>query len=160
VSPRVDVSMTDEEINRFLEVPRTGVLATLGRDGWPHPVGMWFARPDEESISMWAYRKSQKVVNLTRDPRCSFMVEHGESYDSLKGVLIRGRARLVDSEDDIYSIGVALHERYTVPATGIAVEHGPEAVLRRQATKRTGIIVPIEQVASWDHSKLGGGGYT
>ena len=151
--------MTGEEIDRFLEAPRTGVLATLGRDGWPHTVGMWFARPDEKSISMWAYRKSQKVLNLIRDPRCSFMVEQGESYDSLKGVLIRGRARLLDSEEDIYSIGVALYERYTLPATGIAVEQGPETGLRRQATKRAGIIIPIEQVASWDHSKLGGGGY-
>ena len=149
--------MTSEEIDRFLEVPRTAVLATLGRDGWPHTVGMWFARSDDggPTLTMWAYRKSQKVVNLRRDPRCSFMVEYGESYDSLKGVLIKGSARLTESEDEVYEIGVALYERYTLPATGIAVEHGPELELRRQAAKRTGIILPIEQVASWDHSKLG-----
>jgi PPOX class probable F420-dependent enzyme len=156
VSPKVDVSMPSEEIDRFLDVPRTGVLATVGRDGWPHMAGMWFARSEggPQALSMWAYRKSQKVVNLRRDPRCSFMVEAGDSYDSLKGVLIRGEAQLLDSEEDIYSIGVALYERYTLPATGIAVEHGPEIELRRQAQKRTGIVVPIERVASWDHSKL------
>lgn len=158
MSPRADVSMTDEEIVAFLEAPRTASLSTLGPDGGPHIAGMWFApvtsSPGE--LHMWAYAKSQKVRNLERDPRCAFMVEEGCTYTDLRGILVRGEARLVDTVDEVYEIGVELYERYTLPATGVAVDQGHQVEIRRQAGKRKGIVLALDRVASWDHSKLSG----
>lgn len=156
MSPRVDVSMSDDQIREFLEQPRTAVLSTNGRDGFPHAAAMWFSTTFDKTpgFQMWAYRKSQKIVNLRRDPRCAFMTEQGDSYDTLRGILARGHARLTDDEDEVYAIGVSLYERYTLPATGIAVSEGAEVELRRQAAKRTGIVLEAERLASWDHSKL------
>ena len=154
MSPRRDVAMTADEIRTFLAPPRTGVLSSLGKDGFPHSVAMWFV-PDIEGgeVRMWAYRKSQKVVNLQRDPRCALMVEEGMGYSELKGILVRGRARVIDDPDEIFEIGRRLYEIYTLPATGIPSEAAEEE-LRRQAGKRNGIVLPLERVASWDHSKL------
>lgn len=150
--------MSDEEIAAFLDTPRTGSLSTFGPDGFPHLAGMWFALVGGSKIElhMWAYAKSQKVRNLERNPRCAFMVEEGVTYSNLRGILVRGQARLVEAVDDVYEIGVRLYERYTLPATGVSVEQGPELEIRRQAVKRKGIVLGLDRVATWDHSKLAG----
>jgi PPOX class probable F420-dependent enzyme len=147
--------MANDEIWRFLASPRTAVLSTLGKDGFPHSVGMWFV-PFEESreLHMWAYAKSQKIQNLVRDPRCSVMIEEGDGYDALKGVLVQARAHLVDDLSEIEFIGRQLYERYTYPVTGIEVDAGPHLEISRQARKRKGIVIPMQRIASWDHSRL------
>jgi PPOX class probable F420-dependent enzyme len=153
MSPRRDVSMTPEEIAAFLLPARTGVLTTLDRGGWPHSTGMWFA-PDRGEILMWTYKKSQKAKNVERDHRCAFLVEAGDSYDELSGVLIRGPARISDDFEEVADVGTRLYERYTLPVTGLPVADGPLVEIERQARKRVAIVVPMEDVASWDHSKL------
>jgi PPOX class probable F420-dependent enzyme len=146
--------MTREEIASFLDQPLNAVLSTLARDGGPHAAGMWFAATDED-VRMWTYAKSQKAMNLRRDPRCSLLVEDGIAYDELRGVLIRGRASLIEDLDDIVAIGKALYDRYTKPRTGMAVEDGPIVEIERQGRKRVGISLALEGVASWDHRKMG-----
>lgn len=146
--------MSPAEIAAFLKTPRTAVLSTNGKDRYPHCAGMWFVADDSE-LRMWTYAKSQKAVNLRRDPRCAFLLEDGMDYSELRGVLVTGDIRLITNHEDITRIGVELYERYTLPATGIAASQGPQAEIERQAHKRIGLALPLERVASWDHSKLG-----
>ena len=153
MSPRPDVSMSDEEITAFLQPARTGVLTTLDRDGWPHSTGMWFA-PDEDRLLMWTYAKSQKARNAMRDPRCAFLLEDGVAYNELSGVLVRGTVRISDVFEEVADVGHRLYDRYTLPTTGLPYEQGPNIEIERQAHKRVAIILPMEDVASWDHSKL------
>ncbi len=154
MSPRADVSMTPDEIATLLALPMTGVLSTLDRSGAPHAAAMWFT-PNERELRMWTYAKSQKAVNLRRDPRCAFLVEEGTAYNELRGVLVKGAARLVTDYDEILAIGTALYDRYTLPATGVEALAGPIAEIERQARKRVGIVLSLDNLASWDHSKLG-----
>lgn len=146
--------MSSDEVARFLAEPRNAVLSTLDKSGAPHAAGMWFAVAGPE-ILMWTYAKSQKAVNLRRDPRGALLIEDGVAYDELRGVLVTGTATLIETFEDIRSIGIALYDRYTKPASGIAVEDGPIAEIERQARKRIGISLPLGDVASWDHRKLG-----
>lgn len=152
----MDVSMSPTEIGDFLAEPRTAVLSTIGADGIPHSAGMWFV-VDASRILMWTYAKSQKAVNLMRDPRCAFLVEAGVGYHELRGVLIRGIASLLTSYEDIVAIGRSLYDRYSLPFTRVPVDDGPIVEVERQARKRIGVSLPLERVASWDHAKLGGG---
>lgn len=103
---------------------------------------------------MWTYAKSQKALNLRRDPRCAFLVESGRDYATLRGVLIRGDARLVSDYSHIVAVGKGLYERYTLPVTGIAYEGAAATEVERQARKRIGVEVPFTRLASWDHAKL------
>lgn len=146
--------MTEDEIHRFLDAPRTAVLSTVGVDGIPHSVGMWFVRAGQE-VRMWTYAKSQKVRNVRRSPGIGFLVEDGRSYSELRGVLVRGEAMLIEDREPVEEIGRLLYARYTFPLTGVPVEDGPIEEIRRQATKRVGIVLPLERVVSWDHGKLG-----
>jgi PPOX class probable F420-dependent enzyme len=140
--------MPDDEVRALLGEPRSGILTTLSADGWPHPSAMWFV-DREDGIWMWTYAKSQKAVNLRRDPRCSFLVEAGEMYGELRGVILRAKARLVTDYDDIVEIGKDLYERYVLPRSGAPYEGAPRASVEQQAHKRVGIVVPYERVASW-----------
>jgi PPOX class probable F420-dependent enzyme len=151
---RLDISMSVPEVHAFLEVPDTAVLSTLGKGGFPHCAGMWFV-PTGDELQMWTYAKSQKAVNLRRDPRCAVLIERGEGYTELRGVLVRGEVGVVEDHDAIVQIGTALAQRYTVPATGEAAARPPEVEIERQAAKRVGLVLPLERVVSWDHSKLG-----
>ena len=150
---RIDISMAPAEIDSFLQAPHTAVLSTTGRGGFPHLVGMWFL-PAGDELQMWTYGKSQKVHNLRRDPRCALLIEAGDSYTELRGVLVRGEARIIEDHEEILHIGTALADRYSVPATGEAAKRAPEEEIERQAAKRVGLAVPMKRVVSWDHSKL------
>lgn len=145
--------MSAAEVADYLQVPRNGVLTTLGREGWPHPTAMWFV-PEAGRLLMWTYRRSQKAVNLFRDPRCAFLVEDGTAYNELRGVLIQGRAELIEGSEDIVAIGRSLYERYTLPATRLPVDEEPLVEITRQAAKRVGVAIPFERIASWDHRRL------
>ncbi len=146
--------MTPDEIADLLSRPMTGVLSTLDRAGAPHSAGMWFT-PHKDELRMWTYAKSQKAVNLRRDPRCAFLIEEGTAYNELRGVLVKGAATLLTDYDEVVAIGTALYDRYTLPATGVEALAGPIAEIERQARKRVGIALSLDNVASWDHSKLG-----
>jgi hypothetical protein len=102
---------------------------------------------------MWPYGKSQKVKNLERDPRCSVLVESGEPYQDLKGVLIRGRAEVVREFDQVFSLGKEIYQRYFFPRNGISLEDGGAEGIRKQSEKRVCVVITPERVASWDHGK-------
>jgi nitroimidazol reductase NimA-like FMN-containing flavoprotein (pyridoxamine 5'-phosphate oxidase superfamily) len=70
--------MTEAEVRRFLDGARTIILNSIGLDGVPHPMPMWFAVEDDGAVVMTTFAKSQKVKNLERDPRVSLLAEDGE----------------------------------------------------------------------------------
>jgi len=147
--------MTDDEIAEFIERSRTATMATVLPDGRPHLVAMWYAVVDGE-IWFETKAKSQKAVNLRRNPRASFLVQDGDTYDSLRGVVVQGEVDLVDDTPDVLEIGNALHARY-----GSAYGDDPDAyraVIVQQAPKRVGILLPMQHVFSWDFRKLSGTG--
>jgi PPOX class probable F420-dependent enzyme len=152
--PRLDISMSREELDGFLAVPDTAVLSTMGRRGFPHCAGMWFV-PVAGELHMWTYAKSQKAVNLRRDPRCALLIERGVGYTELQGVLVQGEVQMIEDHDAIVQIGMALSERYTLPAAGEAAMRPAEVEIERQAAKRVGLALPLARLVSWDHSKLG-----
>ena len=142
--------MTDAEMRAFLEVGRDLQVASINADGTPHLVTMWYAMHDGE-IAFWTYAKSQKVVNLRRDPRLTVLVATGEVYEQLKGVSITGHAELVEDPEDVMRYGEAVYERYWGPLNDTAREG-----VRAMGSKRVVIVVKPEKIVSWDHSKLGG----
>jgi nitroimidazol reductase NimA-like FMN-containing flavoprotein (pyridoxamine 5'-phosphate oxidase superfamily) len=155
MSRRDQITMDAAEIAGFLESQRVVTCATNGRGGWPHLMPLWFVVRDGELWS-WTYAASQKVRNLERDPRATLQVETGESYDQLRGVMIRSNAVIHRATDDVAALGTEIFRRYTGGPGG---ELAPEVLemVGRQATKRVGLqFVPDGEPATWDHRKLGG----
>jgi PPOX class probable F420-dependent enzyme len=147
-SQRERIRMTDDEAAEFLATERTVQVASIGPDGTPHLVPMWFTVIDGR-IAFWTYAKSQKALNLRRDPRVTCLVEAGEAYGELRGVSITGRAEMADDYDTVFEVGAAVYARYQGDMTD-ASRKGVE----NEARKRIAVFVNPVKVASWDHRKL------
>ncbi|WP_063050623.1 PPOX class F420-dependent oxidoreductase [Nocardia arthritidis] len=149
VNQRAQIVMSDTEITDFLRRSRIATLATIGPQGTPHLTAMWYALIDGE-IWFETKAKSQKAVNLRRDPRITCMVEAGDTYDQLRGVSIEGRAEIIEDAGKLFAVGVSVWERYTGPYSE-EVRPMVEAMLHKRVAVR---VVP-ERTRSWDHRKLG-----
>jgi PPOX class probable F420-dependent enzyme len=148
---RAQIRLSDDEATALLNGSRTLHVATINTDGSVHLVPMWFAVVDGAPV-FWTYTRSQKIKNLERDPRITVMVEAGEQYNELRGVQIRGRAKLSVDKDAVIDIGERLYTRYFGPLDEAAREG-----VAYSARKRTRVSVEAQKVVSWDHSRLGGG---
>jgi PPOX class probable F420-dependent enzyme len=154
MSRRDQITMTVEETRAFLEAGRDLQVASLNADGTPHLVTMWYL-VDGDDVCFWTYGKSQKVVNLRRDPRLTVLVATGDVYEELRGVSIAGRAEIVASGPEVLEFGIALFPKYWPPVSDDLVRAGVEA----QAKKRVVIRVKADTTVTWDHSKLQSGLY-
>ena len=145
---RERIRMTDAEVAEFLAIERTLQVASIGPDGLPHLVPMWFT-VIAGRIAMWTYAKSQKAANLRRDPRVVCLVETGDTYSQLRGVSITGRAELHDDYDIVFDVGARLYGRYQGDMT-----HASRAGVEAESRKRIAVFVTPEKTVSWDHRKL------
>ena len=155
---RKDISMTDSEVLDFLtDGSKVLQVATIGKDGMPHLAPMWYAM-DGNRIVFRSFTKSQKIVNLMRDPRLSVLTEEGDTYAKLRGLSIRADAELVTDPDYIVEIYRKLAGRYPFfgdDPTNMTADDA-EAAFGRFAPKNTAVIVNPVSIASWDHRRFGG----
>ena len=111
----------------------------------------WYVA-DTGRVKMTTYAKSQKVINLARDPRCSLLIEDGEVYEQLRGVLIRGRATVERYVEAVLDPLVKIQSKQGLTGAGGDIR----SAMRAAAAKRVVITITPERIASWDHRKLGG----
>jgi len=152
VKQRDQVAMSAEQTAAFLLGGRKVQLATNGQDGFPHLVTMYYVM-NRGQITFWTYRKSQKALNLDRDPRISCLVEDGDEYFDLRGVLVQGTARRIDDHEEIAAIG----RRITSVIGGAMAGADPDVLtqyVEHAARKRYGYRVEPTKIISWDHAKL------
>ena len=153
---RKDITMSPAEIEAFLAAPRNLQVATLGADGFPHVAPMWYVVRDG-AIVFRSFTRSQKMVNLKRDPRLTVLAEQGRAYSELKGVMIKGEAELNDDHAFVLDVYVELATRYPMAEsiTGTADEATLRAAFEGFAAKNTAVTVKPHKIVSWDHTKLG-----
>ncbi len=158
MSRRDQIVLTDDEVAAFLDEERVVTCATLGRDGWPHLMPLWYVVRDG-TIHAWTFAKSQKVKNLERDPRATVQVEAGTEYAELRGVMLKTEVELIRDLDAVTELGTEILRRYT---PGLPEGELPEAFtdgIRKQAAKRVGLRFVERERATWDHRKLAAGVY-
>ncbi|MBV9862032.1 MAG: pyridoxamine 5'-phosphate oxidase family protein [Alphaproteobacteria bacterium] len=145
---RPQIQLTPEEQEAFLRGNHKAALATVDRDGFPHLVAMSYFVKDG-ALYMTSYGKAQKVLNVRRNPKVGVMVEAGEAYAELQGVMIRGRCEIIEGEDAVQSafedMARARGRSYSRPTAATA-----------SAPKRVVLKIVPEKVFTWDHRKLGG----
>jgi hypothetical protein len=77
------------------------------------------------------------------------MIEAGDEYAELRGVLIQGRCEILEDEA---SVKASFEARAGAQASASPVQPGALA----SAPKRVVLKIAPEKVVSWDHRKLGG----
>jgi Pyridoxamine 5'-phosphate oxidase len=162
--------MSAEEVAGLLERSRALTCATAGPRGWPHLMPLWYVLRDAPAggqgprLWSWTYAASQKVRNLERDPRATLLLEAGEEYHELRGVMLECDTVVHRDLGGVASLGREIFARYASfgpqppDGTGVTGELPAEVaeMVERQAAKRVGLEFVERRRATWDHRKLGG----
>lgn len=146
--PRPDIQLTAEEQAEFLRENRKAALATIDNDGYPHLVAMTYYEKDG-AYWMTSYGKAQKVVNIRRNPKVGLMVEAGEAYAELRGVMVRGTCELSEDPAAVEAVFDEMARRRD-PAEPRPTR--PASV----TAKRVVLKVVPHKIFTWDHRKLAG----
>lgn len=145
---RQQIQLSPDEQAAFFRERHKAALATIDKDGFPHVVAMNYVVRDG-AFYMTSYGKAQKVVNVRRNPKVALMVESGDTYAELRGVMIRGHCEVLEGQEAVMAAFGARADAQSNPSP---VQPGAEA----SAPKRVVLKVVPENVISWDHRKLGG----
>ncbi|MXZ45165.1 MAG: pyridoxamine 5'-phosphate oxidase [Gammaproteobacteria bacterium] len=148
---RNEIELNSAEVAEFIQQTQTIIVVTNGPDGFPHPMPMWFYADSSHVCYCTTFRKSQKVVNLRRDRRATLLLETGQDYSKLKGLVIKSTAEIIDSYDVVVDTMRAIRQRK--PPLGFT--ESLEATLIRSAPKRVVLKFVPNIFISWDHRKLG-----
>lgn len=148
--------MSDGELRAFLDEQRIVQVATVGPQGRPHLMPLWYVVENgggDPVLRGWTFAKSQKAKNLERDPRATISIDDGVQYQDLRGVMMECDVAVERDPEAVVPYGMALFERY-----GPGGELAPEVrdMVLAQAQKRVGLRFTPTRVVTWDHRKLGG----
>ena len=150
-SRRTSIALTPAEQEAFLQDGWTIQIASNGPKGFPHLVAMWYVVIDG-MVHFTTFGKSQKVLNLKRDPKITAMLESGKAYTELRGLVIEGNAEVLEDTALTAKVMAQVGAKYN----GIPVPTDtPEAALK-VASKRVVIRINPVDIYTWDHGKLGG----
>tara|TARA_B110000014_G_C19917917_1_gene474878 strand:- start:79 stop:537 length:459 start_codon:yes stop_codon:yes gene_type:complete len=152
MSLRDKIQLNQNEIDDYLVNQNDIHIGTINKDGSPHLTTMWYSMRGPDII-FHTYTKSQKIKNLSRDSRISILTESGKTYETLKGVMLYGNATIINghnNEDEVLMIIKEVEEKY---AKGSASEEYIE-FMKKQSSKRSGVLVSVSKYISWDHSKI------
>jgi PPOX class probable F420-dependent enzyme len=151
-SRREQIEMSDEELEAFLAEEGVVTVATIGPNGRPHLMPLWYL-PEGRVLSGWTFARSQKAKNLERDPHATLQVEAGESYEKLRGVMFECDVELDPDTERVADVGLALFTRY---GGGEEPDPATRQMVEQQAPKRVALRFTPTRTVTWDHRKLGG----
>ena len=151
VKQRNKIVMSPEEIDEFLKGRRSMTMSTVNPDGSIHSIAMWYGFL-EGCIGIESKAKAQKVMNLRRNPNLTMLVEDGETYETLRGVTLIGKAEIIDDPERMFELGISVFDRYMAPYT-----EEMKGAVEMMLHKRVVVKLNVERTISWDHRKLGGG---
>jgi nitroimidazol reductase NimA-like FMN-containing flavoprotein (pyridoxamine 5'-phosphate oxidase superfamily) len=140
--PRLDLSLTDDEVQAYLSTQRTIRLATCGRRG-PQVVPLWFVWVDR-TVYMNSTLGNVTIENLEREPVAAGTVDDGAAYDELRGVLLQGRVRWADQNPLLEAVKETWSDKYM----------GGNPVPYDRWKNRVWFRLVPERITSWDFRKI------
>jgi PPOX class probable F420-dependent enzyme len=140
--------MTDEEIADFIVEQRTAIICSMHPNGSIHAVPMWYGVVGGMVI-IQTKAKSQKIQNLRRDPRLTFVIETGQSYDQLRGVELVGQAEFIDDPAELWELALNIYGRCYGPVT-----EDQYPIIADKFKNRLGVRLRVQRTVSWDHRKM------
>lgn len=123
-------------------------VATVGPDGAPHVVPLWFVWP-EDALYVSTRREGRTWHNASADPRVSVTIDLGRSWTDIAGLSVDGLAEPLPAEHASMRAPIsAWHEKYRSLLSGEGFARFAEEVrglgfLRVEAT----------HVVGWDHAR-------
>lgn len=145
--------MSPSEMLSYLSQPLIAKLSTINIDGSPQLSPVWFIYENNQ-FYISTYEKALKIVNIKRDSRVTLLVDSTEGGLKLKGVLVRGVAKIITG-DECKKIEKKIYDKYL---TDDIVSKDEVARLFKQTALCSPDSICIEirplKITSWDYTKL------
>jgi PPOX class probable F420-dependent enzyme len=133
--------MREERWQKLLREERVARLATHGDQGRIHLVPVCYAY-DGKDIFIGTSLDSKKVKNVRRNSSVAFVVDfYVEDWSKLKGVMIQGRAEVIERGKEFEEAKKLLYEKYPQYEATAPIEEGESAIIK----------IKPEKVVSWDY---------
>jgi nitroimidazol reductase NimA-like FMN-containing flavoprotein (pyridoxamine 5'-phosphate oxidase superfamily) len=145
------VAMSRGEVWDFLDSQRRVYLGFVMENGFPHVTPIWFVVIGKK-VYMRAQDYKVKVGLAARGKAC-VVIDDGDKYRELRGVVMWGRSRLVTDKRLIAKVTALFETRYS-ERQWKAEEMPEDWVRERRKEKRAFIEFVPEKVDSWDNSKV------
>ena len=140
---KLDLSLTDDELDRFLAEQRTIRLATATQDGRPQVVPLWFVWLDRV-VFMNSTLGNMSIRNLQRNPRATGSIDDGGPYEELRGALVEGTVEFTTDDPRLDQVKQAWSEKYM---------NGGPVPYDRWKNRLWFRLLP-ERITSWDFRKI------
>jgi nitroimidazol reductase NimA-like FMN-containing flavoprotein (pyridoxamine 5'-phosphate oxidase superfamily) len=145
------VAMSSGEVWTFLESQRRVYLGFAMDNGYPHVTPIWFVVVGRK-VYMRAQDYKVKVGLAARGKAC-VVIDDGDNYRELRGVVMWGRSRLITDKRLIGRVTALFEEKYS-ERQWKAKEMPVAWVEERNNEKRAFIEFVPEKIDSWDNSKV------
>ena len=105
---------------------------------------------------MYIFGRGQKIANLRRNPTTTVLVDIGEAWRELKGIMLRGEAKVLETakdeqaDPDLFAAQLNLGHKHGLNEEG---EIQPYRATASGNTRRWIVFTP-SKVVSWDNAKL------
>lgn len=140
--PRAQLRLTDDELAEYLSSSRTLRIATVGDDGVPHVVPLWFVW-HQGAVWLNSLATSERHGHLRSGRPVGLVIDDGDRYEVLRGVRMSGRPEIVPDDDPVR---VEAYRMFARKYFGVDE-------LPNQRSYETVRIVP-DEIASWDFRKI------
>lgn len=114
---------------------RVARVATVGAGGWPHGVPVCHVL-DGGRVYFASARDATKVDNLRANPRVTVTVDlYSDLWGNLKGVMVQGRARLIERGPRFRRVRTLLYRKYPQYPREAALEEKDSVVVEVTPTR-------------------------
>ena len=138
----LDLSLSVKELDAYLAERRAARVATVGPDGTPHVVPLWFVWHGG-ALFLNSTLGNPTVEHMLRTGTAAAVIDDGDEYEELRGVVLRGRVeRLGDTAPP--DVERAWSNKYM---------GGGEVPYRRWRNRTWLRLTPV-RTASWDFRKI------
>jgi hypothetical protein len=140
---KLDLSLTAGELEAFVGAQRTVRVATADPRGRPHVVPLWYVWL-EGAMFMNSTLGNLTVRHIEANPRVAALVDDGETYDELRGVLLHGPTTRAVEDPQLPTVAKLWSRKYL----------GGDPVPFDRWRNRVWLRLDPETITSWDFRKI------
>lgn len=149
-----ELNMSEAEIDAYMRDAARLRIATIGPGSDINLTPMTFGWAGGR---VYIFGRGQKVANLRRNQTATVLVDSGEAWRALKGVMMRGRAWILEDAAaetaDPYLAEAQLNIGAKSGLTDDAGSIRPHAVSASGRSRRWIVFEPA-RIVSWDNARL------
>jgi len=151
------LALTDDQIDDIMLRQWNMRIASVGPGSRINLTPMWFGWAGRK---LYFYGRGQKVVNLRRNPECSVIVDCNERFPELQGIMIQGKATVLEDESQesvdphLAEVRDQMGSKYN-GGHGPKVDDPPPNNAHAAGRSRRWVTISSERITTWDNFKLG-----